>query len=673
MTVYLRRLLITLALICPTTTPAQEKALPPVGIQLDETVATQLYERVERINAEIQQLVGITSNANDWQADVEVLTRAVQLALEQQLFYQPKETQHAEQLLDEAERRLAAVKTGQRGLELLLPSQEPLNEPTPVVGGFVSRIDDSVQPFGLVIPKGFKLGDQSPHRMDVWLHGRGDNTVEVKFLKERMTKVGQYSPGDTFVLHPFGRHCNAYKFAGETDVYEAIAHVKTLIEVDSSRVAMRGFSMGGAGVWHLAVHDPGKWFAVNPGAGFVDTLVYQGWDQKPPYPLTDARKKLLNWYDVLPWVPNLKNTRLVAYSGEVDKQRAAAQRVEDEAKRLNVPITHIIGAGMGHKIDPPSAQKIDALLENIAIEITPPPRREIDFVTYTLRYPGVDWLQITGMQQHWTPSRVTASIDHAGIVIKTESVTSLKIDLGGSSSVWNRRRIPVEIDGDEVVALDRGDATGFQCELVRDRHWQLADLPKPGLHKRHGLQGPIDDAFCDRFIFVIPSRPAAHGAVQRWIDRELKYAPNRWRRLMRGDVRIVQDTMLTDQQIATCNLICFGDFLSNRFLTKIAGNLPFRWDRENIVVGETTYNANTHAAVFCYPNPANPNRYIVVNSGMTYRDFSNVSNSRQIAMLPDWAIVNVETKVDAIFPGEVVAEGFFDEQWQLPETATKEN
>ena len=49
--------------------------------------------------------------------------------------------------------------------------------------------------------------------------------------------------------------------------------------------------------------------------------------ENAPYEIDETRRKLLNWYDVLPWVTNLKNTKTVAYSGEVDKQKQAADRV----------------------------------------------------------------------------------------------------------------------------------------------------------------------------------------------------------------------------------------------------------------------------------------------------------------------------------------------------------
>ncbi len=544
------------------------------------------------------------------------------------------------------------------------PSQRH-DQPQLLVGGFVSVIDDSVQPYGLVIPPGFAVSDRKPRRVDVWLHGRGDTKTEIPFLIERMSKVGQCAPPDTVVLHPFGRHCNAFKFAGEKDVYEAIEHTAGLVNIDRRRLSIRGFSMGGAGCWHLAVHDPTRWLAANPGAGFVDTIVYQGWQQQLPYELSEAGKKLLLWYDVLPWTENLKNTRTIAYSGEVDKQKQAADRVYQRSQALGFDWPYVIGAKMGHKIDGKSAKEIDQTIARWAGQPAESPRKEIDLVTYNVRYGRAAWLEVTGLQEQWTPGRVRGEIvGDARLKIDTAGITQLRLDFSDSS--WpGDDDVGLQIDGDRflIVDSDKGQP-GFQCDLIFDQQWtQLtSDL---AVRKRPGLQGPIDDAFCDRFLFVLPSRPARHGVVQRWIDREMRYAMSRWRRLMRGEIRSVVDTELTEQQIAENNLICFGDYASNRYLFSVVDRLPIGWDRDAVKVGEQTFDATLHAPVFCCPNPRNPNRYLVVNSGMTFREFSNVSNSRQIAMLPDWAVLNVSVEEDGIFPGKIAAEGFFDEQWQL--------
>ncbi|MCA9185679.1 MAG: hypothetical protein KDA99_08670 [Planctomycetales bacterium] len=36
------------------------------------------------------------------------------------------------------------------------------------------------------------------------------------------------------MLHPYGRYCNAFKFAGEIDVLEAIADVKAKYQIDDA-------------------------------------------------------------------------------------------------------------------------------------------------------------------------------------------------------------------------------------------------------------------------------------------------------------------------------------------------------------------------------------------------------------------------------------------------------
>jgi hypothetical protein len=83
------------------------------------------------------------------------------------------------------------------------------------------------------------------------------------------------------------------------------------------------------------------------------------------------------------------------------------------------------------------------------------------------------------------------------------------------------------------------------------------------------------------------------------------------------------------------------------------------------VAGRDRYSAEHHAPVFIQPNPLNPERYIVVNSGFTFRAGSAQSNALQTPKLPDWAVIDLRTPPDLYAPGLVVNAGFFNEQWQL--------
>ncbi|MCP4817006.1 MAG: hypothetical protein GY888_31210, partial [Planctomycetaceae bacterium] len=184
-------------------------------------------------------------------ADVEVFTKAVALSLEHGEFYSPKDGSKAEKALENASERLQQLKknkhpwTSQTGL---------------VVRGYVSSIDDSVQPYGLEIPADLPAGKRVP--LYVWLHGRGDKTTDLHFVDQRQNRAGKVVPPGAIVLHPFGRHCMGFKSAGEIDVLEATRHVLKNYPIDPERVVLMGFSMGGAGAWHVGAHYADQWVAM---------------------------------------------------------------------------------------------------------------------------------------------------------------------------------------------------------------------------------------------------------------------------------------------------------------------------------------------------------------------------------------------------------------------------
>jgi hypothetical protein len=131
-----------------------------------------------------------------------------------------------------------------------------------------------------------------------------------------------------------------------------------------------------------------------------------------------------------------------------------------------------------------------------------------------------------------------------------------------------------------------------------------------------------------------------------------------WRLQFRGEPQVKEDALITDADIAGNNLVLWGDPRSNRLLGRIAAKLPIRWGAGGVRVGEKTYSSSEHLPVLVYPNPLNPNRYVVVNSGFTFADAAPTSNALQIPELPDYAIFNIAATRPA-------AAGFFDEEWML--------
>ena len=128
-----------------------------------------------------------------------------------------------------------------------------------VVRGYVSRVDGSVQPYALTIPRSYD--GRKPVRLDIWQHGTNRTLNEVAFITQQETERPIPADQDYIQLDPLGRTNVSYRWAGEADMFEALASVQQRYNIDRHRIVLRGFSMGGASSWHLGLHHPGRWAA----------------------------------------------------------------------------------------------------------------------------------------------------------------------------------------------------------------------------------------------------------------------------------------------------------------------------------------------------------------------------------------------------------------------------
>ena len=125
------------------------------------------------------------------------------------------------------------------------------------------------------------------------------------------------------------------------------------------------------------------------------------------------------------------------------------------------------------------------------------------------------------------------------------------------------------------------------------------------------------------------------------------------------------DTEITADDIASNNLVLWGDPSSNKLLARIASQLPIRWDAQGIHTPQADYPRDRYVPVLIYPNPLNRKRYVVLNSGFTFREYDYLNNARQVPKLPDWAIVDITVPVSSRAPGGIANAGFFGEQWEF--------
>ena len=170
----------------------------------------------------------------------------------------------------------------------------------------------------------------------------------------------------------------------------------------------------------------------------------------------------------------------------------------------------------------------------------------------------------------------------------------------------------------------------------------------------------------DSFLFVLPTGAPLHRAPAAWLQSSLSRATNEWRAQFRGLVPIKNDTDVTRADIAANNLILWGDPRGNKVLGQILRRLPLEWNAKEIRIGRKRYDSAGHIPMLIYPNPLNPNRYVVLNSCFTFAQFGAGSNSQQTPKLPDWAVLDLNIPFSDRLNGKgVVDANFFTERWEL--------
>ena len=675
------------------TAVAQEavRRIPPPGIEVPAADRAEIEAGVKQLAEVIAPLKKDAKLAGEI-PNVEIFHKSADWALRYDEIFDAKQIPIAKEHIQQGLARAAALAKG----------STPWNSATGlVVRAYRSKIDGSVQPYGLLIPEGLKPGAKVP--LHFWCHGRGEKLSELSFIDGSQKNKGEFTPDGAIVCYLYGRYCNANKFAGEVDLFEALDDIKQHYAIDEQRLVMRGFSMGGAAAWQFATHHSGMWAAAAPGAGFAETAeffkVFAEGKEAPPW----WEQVLWRWYDCTTMAANLANTTTVAYSGEIDGQKQAADIMVKYAGQEGITFPHIIGPQTPHKYHPDSKPEINKLVDVAVVkgrEVFP---KKVRLVTYTPMYGKAAWLRVDQMHKSWERAEAVGEFDdNRNLVVKTKNVKVLRIVLPSAALKDGMLIKSIKVN-DGAVQTPKDEKLGLtggtfvlekdgRCEITlglpsfapyakaKDEFLMLrhpsGDFPADSFmygKKTPESCGPIDHAFMDKFVFIRPTGKPLNDAVGAWSKSEMERAIAQWRQVFRGDVEVVDDTEWLSRKteasekqavLTEAHVVLWGDISSNKYLAKIADKLPLKWTAQTLELGTQKVDAGHHAPILIYPNPLNPGRYIVLNSGPTFREFAALNNSDQTPKLPDWAVVDLRTPPGPKWPGQIVDAGFFDENWK---------
>jgi pimeloyl-ACP methyl ester carboxylesterase len=654
-----------------------ERLVPRVELRWSQSPA-ELQKLVDEIQADLEELrtIKATSAVLDpaLVADLEIFVKGAQWALRYDTDGKPTELALITKAMARCVNRMKSLAAGKT------PWSAKRGR---VVRGYVSSVDRSVQPYGLVIPKGHDPNKSI--RLDVVLHGstKPQGASELKFMErfdEGDDDSAELVDQPFLELHPLGRVENCYRWAGETDVFEAIEDVCHKYEIDRDRIVLRGMSMGASGTWHLGLKHPDRFVALGPYCGYVDTHRFS----ETPLdtfvrvgPLPEHQELGLHMLDSVDYAANAGVLPAIACMGEKDVFFQAHVIMGEAMQREGLTMVNLISPGTGHVIDPVThAQQMRRIAEYAARGIDHVPR-QLRFVTWTLKYPRCHWLEVQGLIEHYHRSEISACVLDDGTIDIDEPQNITRFAVLPAALPESNGKIRVA-GKTFAIAGFRGAARPHRPIQFERRAgiWDLSSAAGAGAvaGKWPGLTGPIDDAFTTRFLCVRGTGRPWNTNVQKYADASLKRFAYEWDRYFRGELPVKDDTDVTEDDVATCNLILFGDGGSNSWMAKVLPELPIRWSESELVVAGAAYPAADYVPALIHPNPlaaeAGAERYVVLNSGHTFREAELAKlNYLLFPRWGDWAVLKIGDKIPAT-PSDPLEEtvmhaGFFNEEWQF--------
>lgn len=543
-----------------------------------------------------------------------------------------------------------------------------------VVRGFISAVDGSVQPYGVIVPARYDAS--KPMRLDVVLHGssKPGGMSELNFMARFDEGDGERAgPDADFIeVHPLGRVENCYRWAGETDVFEAIEAVCRNYQIDRRRIVLRGMSMGASGTWHLGLKHPDRFVALGPYCGYVDTHRFSetpipGFIKVGPLP--PHQEIGLHMLDSVDYAANAGVVPAIGAIGDQDVFFQAHVIMGEALAREGLPMVNLISRGTGHVIDPATHAEQMRQIRNVAAEGLNPNPKQLRFVTWTLKYNRCHWLEVLRLTKHYERAEFRAQISED--VIDVQEVRNM--DRFAVHRPVKRMRI-----AGEEIPIPRAHPSEALTFGRTQGVWRCEDPgnPRPPSGKRHGLQGPIDDAFTAPFLCVRGTGTPWNADVHAWATNNLRRFEYEWPKYMRGDLPVKNDTEVTETDVRDRNLILFGDPGSNLWIAKALPQLPVNWDRDEVRLGGRAHSSKHHVPVLICASPLASDRYLVINSGHTFHENEFAAfNYLLFPRLGDWAVIRIkpgETTWQATserFSEEAVNAGYFDEDWSRASVA----
>ena len=481
-----------------------------------------------------------------------------------------------------------------------------------------STVDGSEQPYALYLPAQMDPGRKLP--LVIGLHEEDSNHVVE--LKRLFGVVGRY--GETglqaltlfpklrdvgfIVACPFGRGTMGYQGIAEQDVYDVLAEVERRYPVDEDRVYLTGSSMGGGAALWMALTRPDLWAAVAPVC---------------PAPVPGSEELAANALDF--------PVRL--FHGELDPA-VPAESSRQWQKRLleaGVAADYTEYPGVRHNAWDPAYRNASIFDWFARYKRARDPDR-VRFDTRNARYASAYWVRIDAF-----PGGALAGIDaeRSGeeLRVRTRNVDAFTLTTAARTATIDGA--PVRLRPGRPLSFSRTGSAWAQVAAP------AATLP----------HGPIVEAVNARHIYVYGD---GDETARRNAESAAAWSTERVRINLKLPVKSDRD--VTEEDIASSNLVLFGNARTNRLIARFAAQLPM----------ELNPGAADYGLLFV----AEIGRHrVLVSSGLPWWTGADEARRGGYQFAPATYRLLSTFKDYVLFKGSlanVLAEGYFDRDGKVP-------
>ena len=440
----------------------------------------------------------------------------------------------------------------------------------------MSPIDGAAIDYALWYPADYDPA--KPWPLIVFLHGSGEGAGWAEPTRPHAgIPVRTAKPDLPFlVVSPLMRGTWSINGPAERDVLDTIADVQSRANVDPNQIHLTGLSLGAFAGWAIAAHYPDR---------FASLSLFAGGGQP---------EVVSNLLHVPTWVFHGSADHNVPVSESVRMVRAM------EDAELPVRYTQTPGGKHACWVQPYAGRTLYDWMAGLTRVREP---RRITHRTTGLRYNQAYWATIESMVDPARPALIDVFVPEGSqVYVHADNVD--RLILQPPPSVVPPGTTPTFFVNNQPVEAE-----------ARPSGWALtlADISEGPLRKRHGLSGPIQDVFYDPFVVVTADGedPVVNATWAQAAHYAFKWAQT----LTFQDFKFTSADQVTPELIQSSNLICFGNPECHSILAQVADRLPLVFRRSGLLISGRKASAQIMGLVMIYPNPLNPDRYLVVCSG----------------------------------------------------------